>query len=64
MTHIVPILCLIVFIAFVEFKLFKKFKDIEEKFEILREQIKKNQDAIKEKYINKCSGKYEGTSYK
>lgn len=51
MTHIVPMLCLILFIGFIEYRLNKHLKEVEKEIQIL-EQLWYNQDKRIKKLEN------------
>lgn len=48
MTHILPILCLLIFIFFLEIRIRNELMEVEQKFKILEEEILKNREKIKE----------------
>lgn len=48
MTHILPILCLLIFIFFLEIRIRNELMEVEQKFKILKEEILKNREKIKE----------------
>lgn len=48
MTHILPIICLIIFIFFLEIRLKRELTEIGQEFKILKEEILKNREKIKE----------------
>lgn len=52
MSHVVPILCLIIFVLFVEIELKRKLEEIEEEFNNLKKHIKNNKNAIDENKSN------------
>ena len=58
MIHIVPILCLIIFVFFLEIRIKHELMEVEQKFKILKEEILKNREKIKEnkKVISKING--------
>lgn len=48
MTHILPILCLLIFVFFLEIRIRNELMEVEQKFKILKEEILKNREKIKE----------------
>ena len=48
MTHILPILCLLIFIFFLEIRIRNELMEVDQKFKILKEEILKNREKIKE----------------
>lgn len=48
MTHILPILCLLIFVFFLEIRIRHELIEVEQKFKILKEEILKNREKIKE----------------
>ena len=48
MTHILPILCLLIFVFFLEIRLKQEHIELEQKFKIIKEEILKNREKIKE----------------
>lgn len=58
MTHILPIICLIIFIFFLEIRLKRELTEIGQEFKILKEEILKNREKIKEnkEVISKMNG--------
>lgn len=46
MSHIVPILCLIIFIGFTEFRLKEEFRTFREEFDRLKKDINYNKETI------------------
>lgn len=48
MTHILLILCLLIFVFFLEIRIKHELMEIEQKFKILKEEILKNREKIKE----------------
>ena len=48
MIHIVPIFCLIIFVFFLEIRIKHELMEVEQKFKILKEDILKNREEIKE----------------
>ena len=48
MIYIVPIFCLIIFVFFLEIRIKHELMEIEQKFKILKEEILKNREKIKE----------------
>lgn len=46
MSHIVPILCLIIFIGFAEFRLKEEFRTFREEFDRLKKDINHNKETI------------------
>lgn len=51
MTHIVPILCLLIFVFFLEIRIRHELMEVEQKFKILKEEILKI-EKIKENKEN------------
>ena len=49
MTHILPILCLIIFVFFLEIRIKHELMEVEQEFKILKEEILKNIEKINEK---------------
>lgn len=58
MTHILPILCLLIFVFFLEIRIRNELMEVEQKFKILKEEILKNREKIKEnkEVISKMNG--------
>ena len=58
MTHILPILCLLFFVFFLEIRIKHELMEVEQKFKILKEEILKNREKIKEnrEVISKMNG--------
>lgn len=58
MTHILPIIFLIIFIFFLEIRLKRELTEIGQEFKILKEEILKNREKIKEnkEVISKMNG--------
>ena len=58
MTHILPILCLLIFVYFLEIRIKHELMEVEQKFKILKEEILKNREKIKENrgVISKMNG--------
>lgn len=58
MIHIVPIFCLIIFVFFLEIRIKHELMEVEQKFKILKEEILKNREKIKEnkEVISKMNG--------
>lgn len=58
MTHILPMLCLLVFVFFLEIRIKHELMEVEQKFKILKEEILKNREKIKEnrEVISKMNG--------
>ena len=48
MTHILPILCLLIFVFFLEIRIKHELMEVDQKFKILKEEILKNREKIKE----------------
>ena len=48
MTHILLILCLLIFVFFLEIRIKHELMEVEQKFKILKEEILKNREKIKE----------------
>ena len=48
MTHILPILCLLIFVFFLEIRIRNELMEVEHEFKILKEEILKNREKIKE----------------
>lgn len=46
--HILPILCLLIFVFFLEIRIKHELMEVEHKFKILKEEILKNREKIKE----------------
>ena len=58
MIHVLPIICLIIFIFFLEIRIRHELMEVEQEFKILKEEILKNREKIKEnkKVISKING--------
>ena len=58
MIHVLPIICLIIFIFFLEIRIRHELMEVEHEFKILKEEILKNREKIKEnkKVISKING--------
>ena len=58
MTHILPILCLLIFVFFLEIRIKHELMEVEQKFKILKEEILKNRGKITEnrELISKMNG--------
>ena len=58
MTHILPMLCLLIFVFFLEIRIRHELMEVEQKFKILKEEILKNREKIKEnrEVISKMNG--------
>ena len=58
MIHVLPIICLIIFIFFLEIRIRNELMEVEHEFKILKEEILKNREEIKEnkKVISKMNG--------
>lgn len=48
MTHVLPMLCLLIFVFFLEIRIRHELMEVEHKFKILKEEILKNREKIKE----------------
>ena len=48
MIHVLPIFCLLIFIYFLEIRIKHELMEVEQKFKILKEEILKNREKIKE----------------
>lgn len=48
MTHILLIFCLLIFVFFLEIRIKHELMEVEQKFKILKEEILKNREKIKE----------------
>ena len=48
MTHILLILCLLIFVFFLEIRIKHELMEVEQKFKILKEEILKNREKISE----------------
>lgn len=48
MTHVLPMLCLLIFVFFLEIRIKHELMEVEQKFKILKEEILKNREKIKE----------------
>ena len=47
MTHILPILCLLIFVFFLEIRIKHELMEVEQKFKILKEEILKNREDLR-----------------
>ena len=58
MTHVLPMLCLLIFVFFLEIRIRHELMEVEQKFKILKEEILKNREKIKEnrRVISKMNG--------
>ena len=58
MIHVLPILCLLIFVFFLEIRIKHELMEVEHEFKILKEEILKNREKIKEnkKVISKING--------
>ena len=58
MTHVLPMLCLLIFVFFLEIRIKHELMEVEQKFKILKEEILKNREKIKEnrEVISKMNG--------
>ena len=58
MIHVLPIICLIIFIFFLEIRIRNELMEVEHEFKILKEEILKNREKIKEnkEEISKING--------
>lgn len=58
MIHVLPILCLLIFVFFLEIRIKHELMEVEQKFKILKEEILKNREKIKEsrEVISKMNG--------
>ena len=58
MIHVLPIISLIIFIFFLEIRIRNELMEVEQKFKILKEEILKNREEIKEnkEVISKTNG--------
>lgn len=58
MTHILLILCLLIFVFFLEIRIKHELMEVEQEFKILKEEILKNREKIKEnkEEISKMNG--------
>lgn len=58
MTHILPILCLLIFVFFLEIRIKHELMEVEQEFKTLKEEILKNRKKIKEneEVISKMNG--------
>ena len=58
MTHVLPILCLLIFVFFLEIRIRHELMEVGQKFKILKEEILKNREKIKEnrEVISKMNG--------
>ena len=58
MIHVLPIICLIIFIFFLEIRIRNELMEVEHEFKILKEEILKNREKIKEnkEEISKMNG--------
>ena len=48
MTHILPILCLLIFVFFLEIRIRNELMEVGQEFKILKEEVLKNREKIKE----------------
>ena len=58
MTHILPILCLLIFVFFLEIRIKHELMEVGREFKILKGEILKNREKIKEnrEVISKMNG--------
>lgn len=58
MMHVLPILCLLIFVFFLEIRIKHELMEVEQEFRILKEEILKNREKIKEneEIISKMNG--------
>ena len=58
MTHVLPMLCLLIFVFFLEIRIRHELMEVEHEFKILKEEILKNREKIKEnrEVISKMNG--------
>ena len=58
MTHVLPMLCLLIFVFFLEIRIRHELMEVEHEFKILKEEILKNREEIKEnkEVISKTNG--------
>lgn len=58
MTHVLPMLCLLIFVFFLEIRIRHELMEVEHEFKILKEEILKNRKKIKEnkEEISKING--------
>ena len=58
MIHVLPIFCLLIFIYFLEIRIKHELMEVEQEFKILKEEILKNREKIKEnkEVISKMNG--------
>ena len=58
MIHVLPIICLIIFIFLLEIRIRNELMEVEQEFKILKEEILKNREKIKEnkEVISKING--------
>ena len=58
MTHVLPMLCLLIFVFFLEIRIRRELMEVEHEFKILKEEILKNRKKIKEnkEEISKING--------
>lgn len=56
--HVLPMLCLLIFVFFLEIRIKHELMEVEQKFKILKEEILKNREKIKEnkEAISKMNG--------
>ncbi len=56
--HVLPMLCLLIFVFFLEIRIKHELMEVEQKFKILKEEILKNREKIKEnrEVISKMNG--------
>lgn len=48
MTHVLPIFCLLIFVFFLEIRIKHELMEVEQEFKIIKEEILKNREKIKE----------------
>lgn len=58
MTHILPMLCLLIFVFFLEIRIKHELMEVGQEFKTLKEEILKNREKIKEnkEAISKMNG--------
>ena len=58
MTHVLPMLCLLIFVFFLEIRIRHELMEVEQKFKILKEEILKNREKISKnkEEISKMNG--------
>lgn len=58
MTHILPILCLLIFVFFLEIRIKHELMEVGQEFKTLKEEILKNREKIREnkETISKMNG--------